>query len=66
MRKRVRRRGLAEIFQVNIRTIDSWVRRGVIPRPHYLKGSAVPFWFQDQIDRSPARQRQQSEKEVTV
>ncbi len=63
MRKRIRRRGLAEHFDVNIRTIDAWAKDGVLPRPHYLKGSTIPFWFVDEtVDRPPPRQRQQSEK----
>jgi len=57
MRKRIRRHGLAEAFGVNIRTIDAWAKRGVIPAPHYLAGSVIPFWFTDEtIDRPPARQ----------
>jgi hypothetical protein len=52
MRKRIRRHDLAEHFSVDIRTIDAWARRGVIPPPHYLAGSTIPFWFCDEtIDR---------------
>jgi hypothetical protein len=51
-RKRIRRRGLSEHFKVNIRTVDDWARRGVIAPPHYLPGSAIPYWFEDEtIDR---------------
>jgi hypothetical protein len=51
-RKRIRRRRLAEHFGVNIRTIDGWVRRKVLAPPHYLEGSKIPFWFEDEtIDR---------------
>jgi len=56
-RRRIRRRGLADHYSVDIRTIDAWVKRGVIPAPHYLAGSVIPFWFTDEtIDRPPARQ----------
>ena len=48
MRQRVRRYTLAEHFCVDVRTIDAWARKGVIPPPHYLPGSRVPFWYQDE------------------
>jgi phage terminase Nu1 subunit (DNA packaging protein) len=48
-RKRIRRGKLAELFCVNIRTIDGWAKRGVIPAPHYMPGSRIPLWFEDQI-----------------
>ena len=51
MRKRIRRRGLAGHYGVDIRTIDAWAKRGVIPAPHYLEGSPIPFWFDETIDR---------------
>jgi hypothetical protein len=51
-RKRWRRKVLAERFSVNERTIDGWARRGVIPAPHYLEGSPIPFWFDDEIEQS--------------
>lgn len=61
LRKRVRRRALAEHSSVNIRTIDAWAKRGVIPPPHYLKGSSVPFWFTDQtIDCLPSDQSEKA------
>jgi hypothetical protein len=47
--KRWRRKSLAQLFDVNVRTIDGWVRRGVLPPPHYLPGSPLPFWHDDQI-----------------
>jgi hypothetical protein len=50
-RKRIRRRGLADLYSVDIRTIDSWSRRGVIPRPHFVPGSRIPLWFLDEVDR---------------
>ena len=57
MRKRIRRYELADHFSVDVRTIDSWARKGVIPPPHYLEGSGIPFWFVDEtIDRPLARQ----------
>jgi hypothetical protein len=72
MRKRIRRSGLAELFGVNIRTIDSWwkgrparpakpgkkarpAKPGFLPPPHYLPGSPIPLWFEDEIDRLPSR-----------
>jgi hypothetical protein len=57
-RKRIRRAKLAELFGVNVRTIDYWwqdkTREGkpkvrVLPPPHYLPGSPIPFWFEDEI-----------------
>jgi hypothetical protein len=48
-RKRIRRSGLAKLFDVDIRTIDGWAKRGVISPPHYLPGSTIPFWFVDEI-----------------
>jgi len=57
-RRRIRRRGLADHFSVDIRTIDAWVRRGVIPAPHYLAGSVIPFWFTDETIDRPAHQSQ--------
>jgi hypothetical protein len=60
-RKRIRRRGLADAFKVNIRTIDDWAKRGVIPPPHYFPGSVIPFWFEDEtIDRPPPRQSEKA------
>jgi hypothetical protein len=49
VRKRWRRKRLAEHFDVNIRTIDLWVKKRILPPPHYLKGSPIPFWYEDQI-----------------
>jgi hypothetical protein len=61
MRKRIRRRGLADHFSVDIRTIDAWARKGIIPQPHYLEGSGIPFWFVDEtIDRPLARQSEKT------
>ena len=48
-RKRIRRAALAELFGVNIRTIDLWSRIGTLPKPHYLPGSNIPLWFEDEI-----------------
>ena len=48
-RKRIRRAALAELFNVNIRTIDAWSKHGTLPAPHYLPGSRVPLWFEDEI-----------------
>jgi hypothetical protein len=53
-RKRWRRKKLAEFFDVNVRTIDGWARKGVLPPPHYLTGSPIPFWFDDEIETSAA------------
>jgi len=37
VRKRLRRKDLAETFRVNIRTVDEWWRvRKLLPPPHYL------------------------------
>jgi hypothetical protein len=69
MRKRIRRRELAEQFGVNIRTIDAWwkgrpaqpakkgkkarpAKAGFLPPPHYLAGSPIPFWYDDEIEQS--------------
>jgi predicted site-specific integrase-resolvase len=51
LRRRVRRHEIAEQNAVNIRTVDGWARRGVIPPPHYLEGSRIPFWYADELDR---------------
>jgi len=63
-RRRIRRRGIANHFNVDIRTVDAWAKRGVvIPAPHYLDGSTIPFWFCDEtVDRPLTRQ---SEKAVS-
>jgi hypothetical protein len=55
MRKRIRRRGLADHFCVDIRTIDAWARKGVLPKPHFLPGSYVPLWFVDETVDGPVR-----------
>ena len=63
MRKRVRRRDIADAFKLNVRTApDSWVKRGIIPPPHYMPGSKIPLWFEDEIDGLPSRQSDQSKK----
>jgi len=54
MRKRIRRHGLAEHFDVDIRTIDSWAKKGILPKPHYLEGSQIPFWFVDETVEQPS------------
>jgi hypothetical protein len=51
-RKRWRRKALAELFGVNERTIDGWAKKGTLPAPHYLDGSPIPFWFDDEIAQS--------------
>jgi hypothetical protein len=48
-RQRWRRKAVAEHFGVNIRTVDLWVKRGVIKPPLYLPGSPIPFWFVDEL-----------------
>jgi len=60
MRKRIRRHGLAEHFDVDIRTIDAWAKKGILPKPHYLEGSQIPFWFVDETVEQPSLR--QSEK----
>jgi hypothetical protein len=52
MRKRIRRAALAEQFCVNVRTIDAWSKTGALPPPHYMPGSRMPMWYEDEIDRS--------------
>jgi hypothetical protein len=60
-RRRIRRRGIANHFGVDIRTVDGWAKRGVIPAPHYLEGSPIPFWFTDEtVDRPLTRQSEKS------
>src|SRR5262249_15514789 len=60
-RKRIRRRGIANHFGIDIRTVDAWAKRGVIPAPHYLDGSVIPCWFGDEtIDRRLAGQSKKS------
>jgi hypothetical protein len=48
-RKRWRRKALAELFGVNDRTIDGWAKKGILPPPHYLAGSPIPFWDDAEI-----------------
>jgi hypothetical protein len=38
VRKRWRRKALAEYFDVNVRTIDSWAKKGILDPPKYLPG----------------------------
>jgi len=54
-RKRWRRKALAELFGVNDRTIDGWAKKGILPPPHYLDGSPIPFWFDDEIAAASIR-----------
>jgi len=57
MRKRIRRQQLAKQFGVSVRTIDEWwkgrpdnpKRPRALPPPHYLSGSPIPFWYDDEI-----------------
>jgi len=44
--KRWRRKALAEYYDVNVRTIDGWAKKGILPPPKYLPGSVIPFWDQ--------------------
>ena len=69
VRKRWRRKALAEHFDVSVRTIDAWWKGDpkkpdkvrVLPPPHYLEGSIIPFWFVDEtIERPLARQSEKS------
>jgi hypothetical protein len=55
MRRRIRRRELAEQFSVNIRTIDAWAKTGALPKPHYLPGSRVPLWYVDDVGETTDR-----------
>jgi hypothetical protein len=48
-RKRWRRKKLAELFGVTDRTIDGWAKRGILPPPHYLPGSPIPFWHDEEV-----------------
>jgi hypothetical protein len=61
LRKRWRRKSLAQHFDVKIRTIDGWVRRGVLPKPHYLEGSPLPFWYDDEIANHNPKQSENLE-----
>jgi hypothetical protein len=49
----MRRKKLAELFSVNVRTIDGWVKRKILPPPHYFEGSPIPFWYDDEIPEGP-------------
>jgi hypothetical protein len=61
MRQRIRRHSLAEHFDVDIRTIDAWSKKGVLPRPHYLTGSPIPYWYTDEtVDRPVAKQSEKT------
>jgi hypothetical protein len=65
-RKRIRRAKLAELFGVNIRTIDYWWKGNpkkpdkpkVLPPPHYLDGSVIPFWYDDEIPEGKSNSKQ--------
>jgi hypothetical protein len=37
VRKRWRRKALAEYYDVNVRTIDGWAKKGILPPPKYCR-----------------------------
>ena len=49
MRKRIRKIPLAQHFGVTTKTIENWVKDEILPPPHYLDGSPIPFWYEDEI-----------------
>jgi hypothetical protein len=51
LRRRWRRKHVAAHFSVNIRTVDGWAKRGVIPKPHYMPDSKLPLWFADEFEK---------------
>jgi len=54
-RKYLRKRGVAERYAVDIRTIDRMHSDGRIPPPKYLPGSRIPLWSEAELDASDRR-----------
>jgi hypothetical protein len=54
-RRYLRKRGVAERYAVDERTVDRMQRDGRIPPARYLPGSRIPLWAEDELDRSDRR-----------
>jgi predicted DNA-binding transcriptional regulator AlpA len=46
----LRKRQLAERYQVHVRSIDRMAATGRLPHPIYLPGSTLPMWDADEIE----------------
>jgi predicted DNA-binding transcriptional regulator AlpA len=46
----LRKRGVAERYSVDVRSIDRMSRDGRIPPPKYLPGSTIPLWLESELD----------------
>ena len=51
-RKYLRKRGVADRYSVDPRSVDRMSRDGRIPPPKYLPGSVVPMWLESELDEN--------------
>jgi hypothetical protein len=54
-RRWLRKRGVADRYSVDIRTVDRMADDGRIPPPEYLPGSRLPMWAEDKLDANDRR-----------
>lgn len=54
-RKYLRKRGVAERYAVDERTVDRMRSDGRIPPPKYLPGSRIPLWSEAELDLADRR-----------
>ena len=54
-RKYLRKRGVAERYAVDERTVDRMRHDGRIPPARYLPGSRIPIWSEAELDASDRR-----------
>lgn len=48
----LRKRSVAARYDITIRTLDRWVRDGVLPPPVFLEGIPFPLWAEDSLDKN--------------
>lgn len=41
----------AAVFNVTTRTIDNWMKEGVIGKPRYIGKKAVRYWSVEEVNR---------------
>ena len=51
----LRKRAVAERYQISTRTADRWVKTGRLPPWQYLPGSTLPMQLEEVLDAHDAR-----------
>ena len=51
----LRKKAVAERYQIHERSVDRKAMSGQLPRPHYPVGPRVPMWDEEELDQHDRR-----------